>query len=82
MENLRKDENVEQMKMKQRKFIEMIQTKLRHLLYRSRELLIPMSSHYNNFDAADHREDELVHGFNEVLELCEKYINPAAGKYM
>eukprot|EP00347_Sterkiella_histriomuscorum_P018498 403345284 len=92
MENLRKDETVEQQKLKQRRFIEILQNKIRHLLYRSKELLIPviMPQHANNlqgqykinsqqqqeYDQIDQREHELQRGFNEVLELIERYLNP------
>ncbi len=30
------------------------------------------------YDLADKREDEMVRGFNEVLEVIEKYLNPSA----
>ena len=54
----------------------MIQTKVRHLLYRSRELLIPMGKGAVPYDVADKREEEMVRGFNEVLEVIEQYLNP------
>lgn len=78
MENLRKDETIEQLKLKQRKFNEMIQTKVRHLLYRSRELIIPMGKWDVSYEMTDRREDEMVRGFNEVLEVIEMYLNPNA----
>ncbi len=54
----------------------MIQTKVRHLLYRSRELLIPMGKGAVPYEVADKREEEMVRGFNEVLEVIEQYLNP------
>ncbi|CDW91649.1 UNKNOWN [Stylonychia lemnae] len=82
MENLRKDEQVEQSKMKQRKFVEMLQTKIRHLLYRSKELLIPVGSQHPTlqFDQVDYRESEMTRGFNDILEIIEKYLNPMLGQ--
>ena len=59
----------------------MLQTKIRHLLYRSRELLIPVGTHNQNmqYDQVDYRESEMARGFNDVLEIIEKYLNPMLG---
>ena len=42
MESLRKDEAAEKERMRGKRVGEMIQTKVRHLLYRAREMIIPM----------------------------------------
>ena len=52
-----------------------MQLKIRHLLYRSRELLIPVSDAYNYY-GIDQRENELITSFNEILEMLENLLSP------
>mmetsp|Transcript_27889 Transcript_27889/g.20897 ORF Transcript_27889/g.20897 Transcript_27889/m.20897 type:complete len:91 (+) Transcript_27889:206-478(+) len=77
MEHVRKDEIIEQMKNRYKKIFQMLQTKIKHLSYRVRELIIPISASYHNYDEIDRRENEMQRGFNEVVDLLEKQINPS-----
>jgi hypothetical protein len=49
----------------------MVYTKLKHLMYRSRELMIPVGMTCSYVEV-DRREEELVKGFREMLDIFDK----------